>query len=93
MLKIRQTENTPLASHIITKEQYERLGKALSQTTTDKTEILSGRDILAAYKDDIANYETVHVQDLSEYLKARNISTEDYKKLSLEDKISILHCI
>ena len=93
MLKIRQTENTPLASHIITKEQYERLGKALSQTTTDKTEILSGRDILATYKDDIANYETVHVQDLSEYLKARNISTEDYKKLSLEDKISILHCI
>ena len=99
MLKIRQTENTPLASYIITTEayctrkQYERLGKALSQTTTDKTEILSGRDILAAYKDDIANYETVHVQDLSEYLKARNISTEDYKKLSLEDKISILHCI
>jgi hypothetical protein len=93
MLKIRQMENTPLASYIITKEQYERLGKALRQTTTDKTEILSGRDILVAYKDDIANYETVHVQDLSEYLKARNISTEDYKKLSLEDKISILHCI
>ena len=93
MLKIRQTENTPLASYIITKEQYERLGKALSQTTTDKTEVLGGGDILAAYKDDIANYETVHVQDLSEYLKARNISTEDYKKLSLEDKISILHCI
>lgn len=93
MLKIRQIENTPLASYIITKEQYERLGKALSQTTTDKTEVLGGGDILATYKDDIANYETVHVQDLSEYLKARNISMEDYKKLSLEDKISILHCI
>lgn len=91
--KIKQRERTSPAPSILTREQYERLGKALSQTDTDETEVLRGRDIFAAYKNDVAEYEKAHIQDLSEYLKARNINIEDYKKLSLEDKISILHCI
>ena len=101
--KIKQRERTSPAPSILTKEQYERLSKALSQATTDEIKVLVN-NIITEYGDDIVNYEIINEQDLSEYIKARsinlseyfktrNISIEDYKKLSLEDKISILHCI